>query len=69
MQNAMQRLLEITGSGGAFAFPDLARELGVSETMLGGMLDHLTRQGYLQAPCACNHRCPGCPRGKPSRQG
>ena len=58
----MQRLLELVAEGGVHSYADLARELGVSEGLLGQMIEHLARMGYLRPVAGdCQSQCPGCP--------
>ena len=58
----MQRLLELVAEGGVHSYADLARELGVSEGLLGQMIEHLARMGYLRPVAGdCESQCTGCP--------
>lgn len=58
----MQRLLHLVAEGGLRSCADLARELGVSEELLGQMIEHLARMGYLrQVAGDCQSQCAGCP--------
>ena len=57
----LQRLLELVAEGGVHSYADLARELGVSEGLLGQMIEHLARMGYLRPVAGdCQSQCPGC---------
>jgi len=58
----LQRLLDLVAEGGVHSCADLARELGVSEGLLGQMIEDLARMGYLR-PVAdgCKTHCAGCP--------
>ena len=58
----LQRLLELVAEGGVHSYADLARELGVSEGLLGQMIEHLARMGYLRPVAGdCESQCTGCP--------
>jgi DNA-binding Lrp family transcriptional regulator len=58
----LQRLLELVTEGGLHSYTDLARELGVSEGLLGQMIEHLARRGYLRPVAGnCGSQCTGCP--------
>lgn len=57
----MQRLLELVAQGGVHSYADLARELGVSQGLLGQMIEDLARRGYLRPVAAgCESQCTGC---------
>lgn len=61
----MRRLLELVAEGGVHSYADLARELGVSQGLLGQMLEDLARMGYLRPVAGdCESRCTGCPLAK-----
>jgi hypothetical protein len=57
----LHRLLELVSGGGVSSIADLASKLGVSDELLGRMVDHLVEGGYLY-PLAdgCASRCAGC---------
>ena len=61
MLNDMLRLL---GDGGIHSTAELARRLGVNETMVSALTGDLTRSGYL-APDdnGCGTGCDGCGLG------
>ncbi len=40
----MQRLLELVAQGGVHSYAELARELGVSQGLLGQMIEDLARR-------------------------
>lgn len=59
------RLLRLMAENdGSFALPELARRLGVSETMLDSMIEDLVRMGYLApAGAGCEQgACQRCPQ-------
>jgi len=58
-------VLRIVARGGVHSQRELARQLGVSEGLLGQMLEELVRMGYLK-PVAdgCDDRCATCPLAK-----
>ncbi len=61
----LQRLLELVAEGGLRSYADLARELGVSEGLVGQMIEHLARMGYLRPVAGdCESRCTGCSLAK-----
>jgi hypothetical protein len=54
-------LLRLLGDGGIHSTAELARRLGVSETLLKTMTGDLTRRGYLAAlDMGCATACEGC---------
>jgi predicted ArsR family transcriptional regulator len=58
----LQRLLELVAEGGLRSYADLARELGVSEELVGQMIEDLARRGYLRPVAGnCEGHCAGCP--------
>lgn len=60
----LETLLRILAVGGAHGHKELARRLGISETLLDTMLDDLVRMGYLhliRGSCCTN--CEHCPMG------
>ena len=57
----LQRLLDLVAEGGLRSYADLARELGVSEGLVGQMIEDLARRGYLRPVAgSCESRCTGC---------
>jgi hypothetical protein len=61
-QGIVAALLEHLEAG-AFRTPtDLARQLGISEALVGAIIADLERRGYLQAVATgCSPGCSGCP--------
>jgi len=58
----LQRLLELVAEGGLRSYADLARGLGVSEGLVGQMIEDLARRGYLRPVAgSCESQCTGCP--------
>ena len=54
-------LLRLLGDGGIHSTAELARRLGVNETMVAAMTGDLTRRGYLAAiDTGCATACDGC---------
>jgi len=61
----LQRLLELVAQGGVHSYTDLARQLGVSEELLGQMIEDLVRMGYLRpVDSHCQSQCAGCSLAK-----
>lgn len=61
----MNRLLELVAEGNVHSHTDLARKVGVSEELLGEMIEDLVRMGYLRPVSGdCQGRCAGCPLPK-----
>jgi predicted ArsR family transcriptional regulator len=60
----LQRILELVAKGGVHSQTKLAEELGVSEQLVGQMIDELAQRGYL-LPVAdgCGGLCADCPMG------
>jgi hypothetical protein len=57
-------LLRLLGDGGIHSTAELARRLGVSETMVTALTCDLTRRGYLAAlDMGCATACDGCGLG------
>jgi len=55
-------LLDLVAEGGLRSYADLARELGVSEGLVGQMIEDLARRGYLRPVAgSCESQCIGCP--------
>ena len=58
----LRKLLQLVAEGGVRTRAELARELGVSEGLMGQMIEHLARMGYLRPVAGdCESRCAGCP--------
>jgi hypothetical protein len=54
-------LLRLLGDGGIHSTAELARRLGVSETLVTTMTGDLTRRGYLTpVDTGCGIGCDGC---------
>ena len=61
----LQRLLDLVAEGGLRSYADLARELGVSEELVGQMIEDLAQRGYLRPVAGdCESRCTGCSLAK-----
>ena len=61
----LQRLLELVAEGGLRSCADLARELEVSQGLVGQMIEHLARRGYLRPVAGdCESQCTGCSLAK-----
>lgn len=61
----MLEVLRTVAQGGVHSQRELARQLGVSEEMLGQMLEDLARMGYLKPVAGgCDGRCVTCPLAK-----
>jgi predicted ArsR family transcriptional regulator len=58
-------VLKTVAQGGVHSQRELARQLGISESLLVQMLEDLVRMGYLR-PMAegCDARCAACPLAK-----
>ena len=57
-------LLRLLGDGGIHSTAELARRLGVNETMVTALTGDLTRRGYLAAlDMGCATACDGCGMG------
>jgi len=58
----LYELLQRIASGGTHNLSELARGLGVGQELLGQMIEHLARLGYLRPVAgSCQGRCAGCP--------
>jgi hypothetical protein len=58
----LEKLLQLIGTGGIHSYAVVARELGVTESLLDSMIAELVRLGYLRpAEAACEGHCQGCP--------
>jgi len=61
-EDLLRRLIRILDEGGTHTYSALAQRLGISEMLLEGMLQDLTRMGYLRAVGGvCDTRCAACP--------
>jgi DNA-binding Lrp family transcriptional regulator len=55
------RLLTILKRGGTVTVDQMARELETSPEVVSGMIDHMTRQGWLRSMSAsCDSTCGEC---------
>jgi len=55
------KLMMILKRGGTVTLDQMARELGTSPEVVDGMIDHMTRQGWLRAMSAsCDTMCSAC---------
>ncbi len=55
------KLVALLKRGGTVTTDQLARELGMSPEVVNGMIDHMTRQGWLRAMSAsCESTCNAC---------
>ncbi len=61
-EDLLHQLIHLLDEGGVHTYPALAQRLGIGEALLEGMLQDLTRMGYLRAVGGvCDTRCAGCP--------
>ncbi len=61
-QGIVGALLERLKVGGFQTPADLARQLGISEALVGAIIADLERRGYLRAiATSCGAGCSGCP--------
>jgi predicted ArsR family transcriptional regulator len=59
----LQRILELAAQGGVRSQTKLAEELGVSDVLIGQMIDELAQMGYLvPATDDCGDICSDCRR-------
>jgi DNA-binding IscR family transcriptional regulator len=66
----IEQLLEIVAEGGIHSYEDLTKRLSVPQALLGTMLEHLARLGYLRAvEGGCQGHCSGCATGSCSITG
>lgn len=57
----LEQLLKRLGQGGTFTYSELAKDLGISEAMLDGMLHDLARAGYVRSISkSCKTHCAAC---------
>jgi DNA-binding Lrp family transcriptional regulator len=55
------KLLALLRRGGTVTIDQMARELDTSPEVVSGMIDHLTRQGWLRSMSAsCDSACDAC---------
>ena len=55
------KLMALLKRGGTVTVDQMARELGTSPEVVSGMIDHMTRQGWLRAMSAsCDSACNAC---------
>jgi predicted ArsR family transcriptional regulator len=55
------KLLALLRRGGTVTIDQMARELDTSPEVVSGMIDHLTRQGWLRSMSAsCDSACGAC---------
>ncbi len=55
------KLMTLLKRGGAVTIDQMARELRTSPEVVNGMLDHMTRQGWLRVMSAsCDSACSAC---------
>jgi predicted ArsR family transcriptional regulator len=56
-----EKLMAMLKGGGTITVDQMARELDTSPEVVSGMIDHLTRQGWLRAMSAsCDSACGAC---------
>jgi predicted ArsR family transcriptional regulator len=57
----LDRLLALLKRGGTVTIAQMARELDTSPEMVSGMIEHMTRQGWLRSMSAsCDSACSAC---------
>ncbi len=56
----LTELLKMLNTGGLHAMDEVARRLGVSETLVAEMAEGLARRGYLAPLNHCGPGCDGC---------
>ena len=57
----LDKLLVLFKRGGSVTIDQAARELDTSPEVVSGMIDHLTRQGWLRSMSAsCDSACSAC---------
>lgn len=56
----LQQLVDEIRSGGTLEANTLARKLNASPQMVEAMLEHLQRNGFIQAYMNCGDACGGC---------
>jgi FeoC like transcriptional regulator len=63
----LEKLLSELRAGGTFETGELAVRLGTTPELLGAMLEHLQRSGYIQPYRTCGDACGGCSISKECR--
>ncbi len=56
----LQRLLALVAQGEVVTQRGLAEAMGVTEVLVGQMVDQLTARGYLTEAATCAEGCDGC---------
>jgi predicted ArsR family transcriptional regulator len=57
----LDKLMALVRRGGTVTIDQMARELDTSPEVVSGMIDHMTRQGWLNAVSAsCDSACSAC---------
>ncbi len=56
----LTKLLELLSTGGLQTMDEVARRLGISETLVVEMVEGLARRGYLAPLSSCGPACDGC---------
>ena len=55
------KLMALLKRGGSITIDQIARELDTSPEVVSGMIDHMTRQGWLRSMSAsCDSACSAC---------
>ena len=55
------KLITLLKRGGTVTIDQVARELGTSPEVVNGMIDHMTRQGWLRSMSpSCDSMCSAC---------
>jgi DNA-binding Lrp family transcriptional regulator len=55
------KLMALLKRGGTITIDQMARELDASPEVVSGMIDHMTRQGWLRSMSAsCDSACSAC---------
>ncbi len=55
------KLMAVLKRGGTITIDQMARELDTSPEVVSGMIDHMTRQGWLRSMSAsCDSACSAC---------
>jgi hypothetical protein len=58
--DVLLELLRVLDTGGLHSMDEVARRLGVSETLVAEMAEGLARRGYLAPLDNCGPGCDGC---------
>ncbi len=57
----LDKIVALLKQGGTVTIDQMARELGTSPEVVSGMIDHMTRQGWLRSMSAsCDSACSAC---------